>query len=184
MLRLIDGDPPGAVVITHAHNQRPWSPSHGQPLPPEGYRDLFETIDARLFSEAGLFADVVAGRPLDLSRRDSGETLDRDPALVIVASRSEEVFKPHPVDTAPGEQGELRLNPLYVVEPDGDRVRLRLQFPSAEYEDEFGHGREYLPDEVALDKTSLAALNAGHVAPELKDLVRRRVILDLPKRYY
>ena len=47
-----------------------WSPSHGQPLTPDGYRDLFETIEPRLFGEAGLFADVVAGGPLDLSRRD------------------------------------------------------------------------------------------------------------------
>ena len=44
MLRLIDHDGPGAAVITHAHNQLVWSPSHGDPLPPAGYRDLFETL--------------------------------------------------------------------------------------------------------------------------------------------
>ena len=50
-----------------------WSPSHGQPLSPDGYRDLFETIEPRIFGEAGLFADVVNGGPLDLSRRDPEE---------------------------------------------------------------------------------------------------------------
>ena len=72
MTRLIDGaGEPGAVLIGHTHNERTWSPSHGQPLSPEGYADLFETIEPRLFGEAGLFADVVAGGPLDLARRDS-----------------------------------------------------------------------------------------------------------------
>ena len=28
---------PGAVLISHTHNQRTWSPSHGQPLSPDGY---------------------------------------------------------------------------------------------------------------------------------------------------
>jgi uncharacterized protein YbaR (Trm112 family) len=70
MLRLTDdGSGSGAAVISHTHNQLQWSPSLGQPLPPRGYSDLFETVEPRLFAETGLFADVVAGRPLDLSRR-------------------------------------------------------------------------------------------------------------------
>jgi uncharacterized protein YbaR (Trm112 family) len=190
MLRLID-DPdagvPGAVVISHTHNERVWSPSHGNALPPEGYRDLFETLEPRLFAEAGLFADVVKGGPLNLSRCDSAETLDSDPALVIVASRRagrEDVFRPHPVDVVPGAPGELRVNPLYVADSQGDRVRLRLQFPSEDYAEEFGACRQYLPDEVVVGTAALAALVEGRLVPELADLVRPRVILDLPKRYY
>src|SRR5436190_19163821 len=41
MCRLVDGAAPGAVVINHTHNQLTWSPSHGQPLSPQGYRELF-----------------------------------------------------------------------------------------------------------------------------------------------
>ena len=74
MERLIDGGggdaDAGAVLIGHTHNERAWSPSHGQPLPPEGYAALFETLEPRIFGEAGLFEDVVRGGPLDLSRRD------------------------------------------------------------------------------------------------------------------
>ena len=74
LTRLIDGTgEPGAVLIGHTHNELAWCPSHGQPLSPAGYRDLFETIEPRIFGEAGLFADVVKGGPLDLSRRDSGD---------------------------------------------------------------------------------------------------------------
>jgi uncharacterized protein YbaR (Trm112 family) len=190
MLRLID-DPdagaPGAAVISHTHNERVWSPSHGNALPPDGYRELFETLEPRLFAEAGLFADVVNGGPLNLSRCDSAETLDRDPALVVVASRGpgrEDVFRPHRVDVAPGSPGELRVNPLYVEELQGDRVRLRLRFPSEHYAEEFGACRQYLPDEVVVATTALAALAEGCLAPELSDLVRARVILELPRRYY
>lgn len=191
MLRLIDDGAdgrghasPGAVVISHAHNQRVWSPSHGQPLPPEGYRDLFETIEPRLFGEAGLFADVVAGGPVDLARRDSPAVLDVDPALVCIASRDPAVFRPHVLDPAPGMAGEFRLNPLYQAEPLGDRVRLRLQFPTEDYEQEFGACRQYLPDEIAVDRAALSALGAGPLAPAMAALARRHVILDLPRRYY
>ena len=42
MLRLVDdrapGAAPGAAMISHTHNQCTWTPSHGQPLTPDGYR--------------------------------------------------------------------------------------------------------------------------------------------------
>jgi uncharacterized protein YbaR (Trm112 family) len=175
----------GAVVIGHTHNERTWSPSHGQPLAPEGYAALFETIEPRLFGELGLFADIVAGGPLDLSRRDDAATLDANPALTIVASRDPRVFGPHPLPPARATaSGELRLNPLYVVQPEGDRVRLRLTFPNEEYEAEYGACRQYLPDELTIERRVLGALERGHVSNELAELVRRKVIVDLPNRYY
>jgi uncharacterized protein YbaR (Trm112 family) len=187
MERLIDTSrdaaQPGAILIGHTHNERTWSPSHGQPLSPEGYADLFETIEPRVFGELGLFADVVAGGPIDLSRRDDPQTLDSNPALAIVASREAGVFVRHQL-AAPAPAGELRLNPLYAVTAEGDRVRLRLTFPDAEYEDEYGACRRYLPDEVTLDRAAIAAIEAGTVSGDLVDLFRRKVIVDLPKRYY
>ncbi|HKB12697.1 MAG TPA: hypothetical protein VKD69_18670 [Vicinamibacterales bacterium] len=188
MERLIDTsadrDQPGAILIGHTHNERTWSPSHGQPLPPEGYADLFETIEPRLFGELGLFADVVAGGPLDLSRRDDRQTLDSNPALAIVASRDPRVFGRHPLPAPAPPGGELRLNPLYAVTVEGDRVRLRLTFPDAEYEDEYGACRRYLPDELTLERDAIAAIEDGRLSGELTDLLRRHVIVDLPKRYY
>jgi uncharacterized protein YbaR (Trm112 family) len=184
LARLIDGDgEPGAVLISHTHNERAWSPSHGQPLSPQGYRDLFETLEPRVFGEAGLFRDVVQGGPLDLSRRDPDETLDGDPALSIVATRRADVYAPHRLEPA-SRSGELRLNPLYEVEREGDQVRLRLRFPSEDYEQEYGACRQYLPDTVVLDGRALSALEAGSLPANLAELARRRVIVDLPRRYY
>jgi uncharacterized protein YbaR (Trm112 family) len=186
MARLVDrpGDGPGAVLIAHTHNERTWSPSHGQPLSPEGYADLFETIEPRIFGEASLFADVVDHGILDLSRRDSPDDLDRDPALTIVATRHPDVLRRHTVDGPMTATGEFRLNPLYGVDSGADRVRLRLRFPSEEYEQEYGACRRYLPDEVLVERAALETLPAPAVTGPLADLARRRVILDLPKRYY
>ena len=186
MARLID-DPsaePGAVLIGHTHNERTWSPSHGQPLSPEGYAALFETLPPRVFAESNLFADVVAGGPLDLSRHDSKETLDGDPALTIIATERRDVFVRHQLDADRPVSGEFRVNPLYEVEANGDRVRLRLQFPSEDYEEEYGACRQYLPDEAVVHRAALDTLPGGAVPAVLADLARRRVILDLPKRYY
>jgi uncharacterized protein YbaR (Trm112 family) len=188
MERLIDGGVkdgyPGALLIGHTHNERAWSPSHGQPLSPEGYAALFETLEPRIFGEAGLFDDVVRGGPLDLSRRDDPETLDRNPALTIIASRNPRVFTPHPLPQPAVAAGELRINPLYAVEADGERLRLRLGFPSEDYEQEYGACRQYLPEELTLDRSAVASMQTGLVAGELSELVRRKVIVDLPKRYY
>ena len=185
MTRLIDdsGDD-RAIVIGHTHNERTWSPSHGQPLTGDGYRNLFEGIEPRLFGEAGLFANVVKGGPLDLSRRDPPDVIDADPALTIIASRNPDVFKPHRLDGSGTARGAYRVNPLYAAEQMGDRTALRLRFPNEDYEQEYGACRQYLPDEVIVSSAALARLAEGHLAPELADLARRRVVLDLPKRYY
>jgi hypothetical protein len=190
MERLVDsaraaGGEEGAVLINHTHNQLAWSPSHGQPLSPAGYRELFETIEPRMFGEAGLLEDVVSSGSIDLSRDDTDATLDADPALTIVATRHAGVFHRHQLETLSRPRGGFRVNPLYHTERDGHRLRLHLRFPSADYEDEYGACRKYLPNETEVDLAEWEALETGApAAGDLTDLIRRRVILDLPKNYY
>jgi uncharacterized protein YbaR (Trm112 family) len=185
LARLIDGPgEPGAVMIGHTHNELVWCPSHGQPLSPAGYRDLFETIEPRIFGEAGLFADVVNGGPLDLSRRDAEEIVNQEAALTIVASRRSDVFRRHPLARVADPLGELRVNPLYASESEGDGVRFRLRFPSDDYEQEYGACRQYLPDTFVLDRAALDAIAEGRIPADIADLARRRVLVDLPRKYY
>jgi uncharacterized protein YbaR (Trm112 family) len=187
--RLIDrrepGASPGAVLIGHTHNERTWSPSHGQPLTPEGYAALFEAGAPRLFGEAGLFAGIVDHGVVDLSRRDGKEALDADPALTIVASGHPGVFARHPAAVRGDAAGAFRLNPLYqeAAEPDG-RVRLTLRFPDDDYAHEYGAARRYLPDSVTVERAALDQLPVRTAPAPLAELVRRRVVLDLPDRYY
>lgn len=189
MARLVDSAAPdaepGAVVINHTHNQVTWSPSHGQPLSPAGYYDLFETLPVRIFGEAGLFADVVGGGPLRLSRTDRDAALDADPALTLVGTRHAGVFEAHALETPTTARGCYQVNPLYRTESRGDRLDLTLHFPSPDYEDEYGACREYLPAQVTLDAQALRRLQAGGpIDAETAEWVRRRVIVDLPNRYY
>jgi uncharacterized protein YbaR (Trm112 family) len=190
MLRLIDDRSkdarPGAAMISHTHNQCTWTPSHGQPLTPGGYRNLFENEEPRVFGESGLFADVVRGGPLDLSRVDSEKTLEGEQALAIVASRHPGVFVPHALEPPPATPvGEFVVNPLYVAETaeGGEVARYRLRFPSEDYEQEYGACREYLPADVSISRSDLQAFAAGLVPPAARELVRRRVVVDIPQRY-
>jgi hypothetical protein len=173
----------GAVVVTHAHNATQWNPSAGMPLPPDAYHDLFADMNGRVFAERELLAEVIAGG-IDLSRRHDGGALEADPALTIVASRRADVFRASRVARPAVARGEFRLNPLYTVDGDGARATLRLRFPSEDYEEEYAAARAYLPDDVIVAGSALASLPAARLSPELADLARRRIILDLPKHYY
>jgi len=110
--------------------------------------------------------------------------LDAEPALTIIASRNAEVFKPHRLEDARPLRGEYRLNPLYAAEENGVGTTLRLQFPNEDYGQEYGACRQYLPEEVTVTAAVLERLSEGRITPELAELARRRVVLDLPKRYY
>ena len=199
MLRLIDsGDAgnhnaAGAAIISHTHNQCTWTPSHGQPLTPEGYRHLFETLEPRLFGESGLFADVVKGGPLE--SRAAGRSTD-----TRSRSSADDYRQPaHGRFRAAPARARRRLERAASFastrctsagaagaagSASGDTVRFRLQFPSEDYEQEYGACRQYLPDEVTISRRALQALDDGRLPDELADLVRRRVIVDLPGQYY
>ena len=183
MLRAVDGSPRGTVVINHTHNQLVWSPSHGQALTPAGYRNLFETAAPRVFGESTLFADVVRGTTLDLSRTDTDAALDAEVALTLIASPVAAVFEAHQLGTPVATGGEWRINPLFRVEDEGARLRATLQFPNPEYEDEYRACLEYLPDEAFIDAAALRTLQSGAEVESLRDLIRRRVIVELPKLY-
>ena len=183
MLRAVDGSPRGTVVINHTHNQLVWSPSHGQALTPAGYRNLFETAAPRVFGESTLFADVVRGTTLDLSRTDTDAALDAEVALTLIASPVAAVFEEHGLGTPVATGGEWRINPLFQVDDEGTRLRATLQFPNPEYEDEYRACREYLPDEVFVDIAAFQALQAGATVESLSELIRRRVIVELPTLY-
>jgi uncharacterized protein YbaR (Trm112 family) len=174
----------GAMLIAHAHNARVWSPSHGQALPPEGYAQLFEMSAPRLFAEATLLDGIVTGSVVDLSRPDPHQVLDADPALTIVASRNPAVFTRREVALPNRAAGEFRLNPLYERDGDGSHVRYRLQFPDEEYAQEYATARRYLPDTVTLERAVVERLPAAVLPPSLEEHARRRVVLDLPLRYW
>lgn len=180
MIRIVAPD--GAVALTHVHNALQWNPSAGTTLPPEGYVDLFAEAHPRLFSERMLLEGVVEG-VLHLERRHTPAELAADPALTLLASARPEIFDAH-LALVGAPQGRFRLNPLYHVTTDGSALQLELRFPSADYEDEYGAARLYLPEALSLSPSLLEELALGKRPPEAAELIRRRVILDVPSGYF
>jgi uncharacterized protein YbaR (Trm112 family) len=183
MFRSVDGSRGSTVVVVHTHNQAVWSPSHGQALTVRGYRNLFETAEPRVFGESQLFADVVGGETLDLTRRADDGALAAEAAISLVASPVDGVFARHPLSTAPVGSGRWRVNPLYQLQERDGTVEGTLQFPSADYADEYGACREYLPETIQIAAGDLRRLESGTVPAALQEYVRRRAIVSLPEGY-
>ena len=181
MLRVIDRD--GVAAITHAHNALQDNPSAGMPLPPEGYRAVFETLDTRLYSERALLGEVIAGH-VDLAARHDAESLNADPALTAIATTRPDVFVDHVLSSGglPAPTG-WRLNPLYGVSRSGNRATLRLRFPSDQYAQEYGACLRYLPETLTIEAAVLDAIAQGRPHAQLPDLAARRIILELPDGY-
>lgn len=179
MMRAVGAD--GVVALTHVHNARQWNPSAGMTLPPEGYADLFAGMNPHVYPERRLLDEIVAAGRVDLARTDGPAAVDADPALTLVATRCAGVFASHAARV--GRSGPLWLNPLYATEPAADGLVARLRLPSADYAEEYGACRRYLPEAVAIPAAVLEALPSGVVPASAADLVRRRVLLRLPDRY-
>ena len=166
-----------------------WSPSHGQPLSPDGYRDLFETLEPRHFRRSRAVRRRRQRRPAR-SRRGAIPTdaLDADPALTIVASRASAASSRRTRSTAAdraaaASSASTRSTPS----TGGDRrphVRCGCSSRPRTTRRSTARAGSTCPTRSTIDRDALRALAAGRVPGELADLVRRRVILDLPKRYY
>jgi hypothetical protein len=77
----------------------------------------------------------------------------------------------------------LSINPLYKVVQMGGTIVLQLQFPSPEYEEEFGACKRYLPERVEIDADLLNDLSTTPSNCELERLIKSRILLDLPEGY-
>lgn len=163
----------GTVLLPHVHNATGANYSAGMPLLPAHYRSLFAQV--RVLRESTIFAQFIAGEPIDLSREEADEALTEEAALVLIASRQAELFRPYAPLPAQTHNGELRINPLYRVTEAGEQLQLELAFPSELYAEEYAASLRYLPQHLTLNKIELHAGN--------ETLLRQFVLLDVPKGY-
>ena len=66
---------------------------------------------------------------------------------------------------------------------DNGHASLVRHYPSSDYEDEYGASRAYLPDVLNVSHDTLAAMQQNRLTDDVRDLVRRRIVLDLPPQY-
>jgi hypothetical protein len=101
----------------------------------------------------------------------------------LVASRREDLFRKYVVGDPREIRGELKVNPLYRIDPQGDSSVLTLTFPTPEYEEEFGACKQYLPSTVTVPGDVRGPIVPGALGPQYDELRRRRVIIDAPPDY-
>src|SRR5215210_3016749 len=117
MMRL--AGPDGTIVMPHLHSALGENFTAGMPLTPAAYRDLLEPHQPRLFRDSGLLDQVLAGY-VDLTGGEQPAALAGEPALVIVASRDQSVFRRSAVPFVLPAPDAVIVNPLYRTERRGD----------------------------------------------------------------
>jgi len=180
-MRLVGED--GVVILPHLHSALGDNYSAGDTLTPAAYRDLFAPLEPRLFSDERLLDDVLDRRVVDLTQDVSAEELGGEPTLTLVASRRADLFARYEVPEERGVRGELAVNPLYKVERRDGTTILTLDFPTPEYEAEFGACRRYLPDRVEVAADLTAPIRREALGSRYAELRRSRVLIDAPAGY-
>lgn len=176
--------PSGAIVMPHLHSSLGENFTAGMTLTPASYRELFAPKGARLYSDRALLDDVLGHDVVNLAADVSPDELGTEPSCTLVASPDAAVFRRHVLSAPKAVAGELRVNPLYRVTVAEGTSELTLTFPTAEYEEEFGECRRYLPERVSLPGDARGPLDASQLGGRAEHLRRTRVVLDVPSRYY
>jgi uncharacterized protein YbaR (Trm112 family) len=167
----------GVALVTHVHNLTAWSPSQGMPLAASAYRRLFARAGPRLLGDLALLRALVRDACVSMAGSTDDDLVD-EPSLTIVAGPVPDQLPSTPWHVVPA--GTWIVHPLYAIaSDDGEQVTLRLAFPSAFYEDEYGTlAREYLAEELRVPR---ALLDAPHTLATVRpDLVNGRVLIDVP----
>ena len=173
----------GVVVMPHLHSSLGWNYTAGMPLTPSAYRDLLEPQNPKLYRDSSLLNQVLDGY-LDLTSHELPERLEGEPALVIVASRDESVFRRVELPSVLPAPDTVVVNPLYRVDVrDGESV-LTLSFPTQDYADEFHAVKRYLPETLALPGDVSKGVRREVIgAARFDELCHRLVFLAVPERY-
>ncbi|MBV8915463.1 MAG: methyltransferase domain-containing protein [Acetobacteraceae bacterium] len=152
----------GPLLVGHAHNALVDNFSAGSPLSPYGYAALFPR--PLLYDDAELTRSLVEARA---PRPAPAEDLAPASAIALAANAPE----PKPVVgglAMPQAGAALRRNPLY---HDG-----MIAWPSERYEKEYGPLATY-PSRATGPGRAVAGDDG------IEDLVRRRVLLELPRSW-
>jgi uncharacterized protein YbaR (Trm112 family) len=174
----------GVIVMPHLHSATGENFSAGDTLTPAAYQRLFARLGARLFSDRRTLDDVLERRVVDLSHDVTPEELGDEASLTLIATRRSDLYRRYELPArARGVDGEIAVNPLYRVERRGGSSILTLEFPTPEYEAEFGDCRRYMPERVTVEADLTGRITPERVGPSYDELRERRVLIDAPVGY-
>jgi hypothetical protein len=181
MRRLVG--PQGIVMATQLHNALCENPSEGAHLEPAAWRALFEEVPAKLFKESAVLDSVLEGKAIDLSVQNTDADLQSEPALIALSTTRENFFREYSLPESHTLLHSPALNPLYHCQDIGSNKVCTLRFPSTFYESEFEACRRYLPEKLELPMNAFNSLKEHLSKDRWTELIRNRILLDLPERY-
>ena len=182
MLRVATDD--GIIVMPHLHSARGDNISAGNTLTPESYQRLFAQRHAKLFNDKILLDEFLRDNTIDLTNPIEPHALGNTPAITLIATTADWVFKRHRMETTLDVRDSLIVNPLYDVSYKKGNSYLTLQFPTPEYGEEYQELRRYLPDKVVVRADLRGSLTADKIGDDYSELRRQCVLLDVPNHYY
>lgn len=156
---------------------------HDEFITPDLFARLAGARPYRLVSDAAILERYLQGHGPDLSSSESMVSLRRAELMTLVLADTPERLKAYGAfGVWPHARGVLGPNPLYTVTAEtGDRVHLRLRFPSAHYEIENRACLRYMPETAELSTEVYRLLQAQSVEygeqEELDALAMRYVAL-------
>ncbi|MGE0159900.1 MAG: Trm112 family protein [Gemmatimonadales bacterium] len=181
MMRLADED--GVVIMPHLHSAAGENFSAGDVLTPAAYQRLFEPLGARLFSDVRMLDDVLERGVVDLAHDVTPAALGDESSLTLIATKRLDLFRRYRLAGDRALAGEVTVNPLYRVERRDGVSILTLEFPTPEYEAEFGECRRYLPERLTVEADLTGRIVPEDVGPSYEELRARRVLIDAPVGY-
>ena len=168
-----------AILIGHAHNGEVDNFSGGAAVSVREYADFFE--NAILYDDEELTRSLVENRA---PRRADVENLKSAAAIAVVQTQNGDYPGKQNFDLPPPNRS-LKINPLLFVRRESTILN-EPRFPSARYLDEYAALSDYLNlnGETIGENDLRRAANGDWFADErLRNLARRRILLDLPEKW-
>jgi SAM-dependent methyltransferase len=173
MMRLIKPD--GRVLITRLLITPPahWNPHRFRLFPSQFYTLFFESMRVARFADEDLRQAYLSSA--NIEENSSFREQEQSFSLVVSSAGLPESAVSPFLD--PYDVESLYVNPLYSrVDQDG----WRREWPSHTYAQDYEDKSGYLPSSIALPPEISHQQGSRS---ELENLLRRRVLLSLPKRY-
>jgi ubiquinone/menaquinone biosynthesis C-methylase UbiE len=171
----------GAILLTGIQNPLVIPRSNG--LRPDAYLALARFC--RIVSEQATLERYLRRRGPALAAQGDLSQIGRERSLSVVVTESPHLFFDGDLfQEWPHAEGTLGLNPLYRREniAGTGQIRLRRQFPDAEYERENEASTRYLPEELTVDRAVLESVETSSPR-QVAELVDQFVLIDVPANY-
>jgi len=189
--------PHGLLLLLHLHNSLNHNPATGNPLSPSGWVNLFQQLPVKVLPERNLIEDFILRNRLDIAKEYTDVELNYSNALYLVGTKDRSLFRVYEEVAAAflSNKSHLIINPIYRIKRKRDKLILQRKFPSRSFGEEYPLTERYLPEEHTIEGKLLqivegSSLNLASTEVSekdllhIEDLMRKFIVINVPKDYY